>query len=253
MAKRATVTVMAHRADSSPAQVGGARVRARSSRRILDAARSIVEVDGTDGLSMRRLAEEAEVSVRTIYNLFGDKDGVLEALVGDSFDAMHGAVGSIDAVDPIERIWQAVSLSIQMNCQYVPKAVVAAVVTDARLQRDLSKYWPGLEPKLDAIRTATRSRALRPDLDAETLFEQAGAVFLHLLWRWSQGEIDERALEAGALHAFDVCLLAVAGPRVRARLLAHIAELDELVPRHVPRIPDRVDSAESTVSRRSSM
>ena len=53
--------------------------------------------------------------------------------------------------DPIDRIWQAVALSIEMNCRYVPRAVVAAVVTDAALQRDLSRYWPGMELTLDAI------------------------------------------------------------------------------------------------------
>ena len=210
-------------------------MRARSSRRILDAARWLVELGGIDALSMRRLAQEAEVSVRTIYNLFGDKHRLVEALVRDSFDAMDAAVGDLDAADPIERIWQAVSLSIEMNCRYVPKAVVAAVVTDAGLQRDLSRYWPGLEVTLDAIRAATRSRALRADLAPETLVEHAGAVFLHLLWRWTQGEIDEAELTAGVLHAFDVCLLAVATPRVRTRLLDHIAALDPQLPHHVAR------------------
>lgn len=184
---------------------------------------------------MRHLALEAGVSVRTIYNLFGDKDGLLEALIRDSFNAMDAAVGSLDADDPIDQIWQAVALSIEMNCRYVPKAVVAAVVTDATLQRDLSSYWPGLGLTLEAIRTATRSRALRADLAAETLFEQAGAMFMHLLWRWSQGDIDEPALTAGVLHAFDVCLLAVATPGTRKRLLEHIAELDPLVPHHLAR------------------
>lgn len=221
--------------DAAPPGTGGSRVRARSSRRILDAARRLVDGGGLDELSMRRLAHEADVSVRTIYNLFGDKKGLVEALVRDSFDAMDVAVGALDADDPIDRIWQAVAISIEVNCRHVPRAVVAAVVTDATLQRDLSTYWPGLELTLDAIRAATRSRALRADLAAETLVEHAGAVFLHLLWRWSQGEIDEPALTAGVLHAFDVSLLAVASPRVRTRLLAHVAELEPRLPRHVAR------------------
>ena len=47
------------------------RVQARSRRRILDAARRLVEADGLDRLSMRDLAAEADVSVRTIYNVVG--------------------------------------------------------------------------------------------------------------------------------------------------------------------------------------
>lgn len=221
--------------DAAPTPQPVSRVRARSARRILDAARRLVDLGGIEGLSMRRLAQEADVSVRTIYNLFGDKDGLVEALVRDSFDAMAAAVGELDADDPIDRIWQAVALSVEVNCRYVPRAVVAAVVTDVTLQRALSTTWPGLEVTLDALRAATRSQALRDDLTAETLLEHAGAVFLHLLWQWSQGEIDEPALTAGALHAFDVSLLAVATPRVRARLLDHIADLDLQRPHDVAR------------------
>ena len=221
--------------DVPDAPVGGARVRARSSRKILDAARWLVELDGIDGLSMRRLASEANVSVRTIYNLFGDKDGLLEALVRDSFDAMAAAVGDLDAGDPIDRIWQAVAIAIDVNCRYVPKAVVNAIVTDANLQRDLSTHWPGLDLTLEAIRVATRSRTLRADLAPEALFEHAGAVFLHLLWQWSRSDIDQAALTAGVLHAFDLSLLAVATPRTRQRLLKHIATLEPLLPHHVGR------------------
>ena len=167
--------------DVPDAPVGGARVRARSSRKILDAARWLVELDGIDGLSMRRLANEADVSVRTIYNLFGDKDGLLEALVRESFDAMAAAVGDLDADDPIDRIWQAVTIAIDVNCRYVPKAVVSAIVTDARLQRNLSIHWPGLDPTLEAIRAATLSRTLRTKNAPEIIFEHAGAVFIKLL------------------------------------------------------------------------
>lgn len=184
---------------------------------------------------MRRLADEADVSVRTIYNRFGDKDGLLQALVRDSFDAMDEAVDDIDAKDPIERIWEAVAVSVETNCRYVPRAVVAVVVTDVRLQRELAGYWPGRALAVDAIRAATRSRALRADLSAETLVAHAGASFLHLLWLWSQGEIDQDALTAGALHAFDVCLLAVANPRTRTRLLEHIAGLEPHLPHHISR------------------
>lgn len=205
-------------------------MRARSSRRILDAARRLLEVGGIEELSMRRLADEADVSVRTIYNLFGDKDGLIEALVRDSFDAMDAAVGDLVADDPIERIWEAVSLSVEVNCRYVPRAVVAVVVTDVRLQREVARYWPGRELVPHAIRAATRSRALRTDVAPETLVAHAGSVFLHLLWLWSQGEIDEPTLRAGALHAFDVALLSVATPRTRTRLLDHVAGLGPQLP-----------------------
>jgi hypothetical protein len=50
-------------------------------------------------------------------------------------------------------------------------------------------------------------------------------VLFHLQRRWTADEIDDSELRAGALHAFDICLLAVAKPRARARLLVHAHSL----------------------------
>lgn len=213
------------------------RVRARSSRRVLDAARDLVERDGLDQLSMRRLAAAADVSVRTIYNLFGDRNGVVTALVLGSFEAMDAAVDHLEAADPIERIWEAVTISIESNCRYVPKAVVAAVVADPGRYRQLGNGWRGTDLILDAMASATRAGALRDDLPAEWLVEHAGTVFLHALGRWAAGDIDEHALTATTLHAFDVCLLAIARPTARRRLLEHVATLEPFLPAPTKRRP----------------
>jgi len=206
------------------------RVRARSSRRVLDAARDLVEQDGLDQLSMRRLAAAADVSVRTIYNLFGDRSGVVTSLVLGSFEAMDAAADELEAADPLDRIWEAVTISVESNCRYVPKAVVAAVVADPALYRQLGHRWRGTDLILDAMTAATRSGALRNDVPAEWLVEHAGTLYLHALGRWAAGDIDERALAATSLHAFDVCLLAIAGPTARRRLLEHMATLEPFLP-----------------------
>lgn len=218
------------RTTPSPREVTGSRVRARSSRRILDAARWFVELHGLEQLSMRRLAEAANVSVRTIYNLFGDKDGLVTALVQDAFDAMDVANEEIDATDPIERIWEAVTIAVATNCRYVPRAVVAAVVADPAIYSELGRRWRGRDLTLEAIHSAAQAQVLRDDLSPPLLVDHAGIVFLHLLRRWADGEIDEEALSAGVLHAFDVCLLAVARPRARAQLLAHATTLEPFLP-----------------------
>lgn len=209
---------------------GASRVRARTSRRVLDAARDLVERDGLEQLSMRRLAAAADVSVRTIYNRFGDRDSVVRALVLESFAAMEDAVARLGAVDPLERIWEAVATTVEANCRYVPRAVVAAVVADPDLTRHLGVRWRGSEVILDAIRSATDARLLRGDVPAAWLAEHAGTVLFHALGRWAAEEIDEPQLAAIALHGFDVCLLAVAMPSARRRLLAHLAEVEPALP-----------------------
>src|SRR5262245_54016023 len=138
-------------------QVGGpplSRVRARSSRLILAAARAFLESHSLDELSMRRLAEAAGVSVRTIYNVFGDKDGVVTALVLESFEAMDAALAHSEATDPIERIWETIAFSVQANCRYAPRAVVAEVVTDPAKYEDVVQHWSGSRLIHDAVEAA---------------------------------------------------------------------------------------------------
>jgi len=49
--------------------------------KILESARRLIESDGYDGLSMRVLAAESNVTVPTIYNLVGNKEEVFFAAV----------------------------------------------------------------------------------------------------------------------------------------------------------------------------
>ncbi len=205
------------------------RVRDRNGRRILEEARSFVEQYGVEEVSMRGLAARAGVSVRTLYNLFGDKDGLLTELVQHSLDAIDVAHHEISATDPIERIWEAVTIQIDtMLSGSVPKGVLAAVLSDEALYGRLEHRWRGRDLTIEAVRTATAAGALRDDLPAEVLVDQASMVHQHLARRWVFGAVDDAELHAAVLHAWDVCLLAVARPRMRVRLLEHAAGLAPL-------------------------
>lgn len=59
------------------------RNKAHNRNKILTAARELLKEGGLDGLSMRTLADRAQVSSRTPYNLFGSKTDVLLALLDD--------------------------------------------------------------------------------------------------------------------------------------------------------------------------
>jgi len=207
------------------------RVQERTSRHVLDAARAFIDAHGVEKLSMRRLAAEAEVSVRTLYNHFGDKEGLLTALVQRSLDSIDVAVHHLSATDPIERIWEALTISIDKTVADIPKSVVRAVVMDDRLVNLVNDRWTGWDLIVGEIGAATKAGALRDDLDPAVLVEHAAMMLFHLQRRWSAGEIDDDGLRAGALHAFDICLLAVAQPRARARILKHAQSVSSNPPR----------------------
>ena len=56
--------------------------------RILAAARTLLEKHGYAGVTMRVLAEASQVSVPTLYNLFGGREPLLLAAVEERFGAV---------------------------------------------------------------------------------------------------------------------------------------------------------------------
>jgi len=207
------------------------RKKLRTRRALADAALRLFAEQGFDATTLEELAEEAEVSVRTLYNHFGDKEGLLTALVQRSLDSIDVAVHHLSATDPIERIWEAITVSIDKTVADVPKAVVRAVVMDDRLVKLVNVRWTGWDLIVAEIGAATKAGALRAEIDPAILAEHAAMVLFHLQRQWSAGEINDAELRAGALHAFDICLLAVAQPRARGRILEHAQSLSPHRPR----------------------
>jgi AcrR family transcriptional regulator len=68
---------------------------------LLAAAERLLEAEGVDALSVRRIAAEAGVAPMGVYNRFGGKDGVLNALLVRGFDDLDGALTDIEESDPL--------------------------------------------------------------------------------------------------------------------------------------------------------
>ncbi|MCR6482439.1 TetR/AcrR family transcriptional regulator [Amycolatopsis sp. OK19-0408] len=77
--------------------------------RILEAAAALLAAEGRDGLSTRAVSAAAGVQPPALYRLFGDKDGLLDAVAAYGFDeylTSKRALGSTgDAVEDLRRGW----------------------------------------------------------------------------------------------------------------------------------------------------
>lgn len=73
-----------------------------SKDRIFAAARAILEDEGIEGLSVRKVATRAGVSTMAMYRHFADKDALLNALMDDGLAAWEKIVRAIRAEDPME-------------------------------------------------------------------------------------------------------------------------------------------------------
>ncbi len=69
---------------------------------ILSAAKVVLEREGIDGLTIRKVAQRAELSPMALYRHFADKDALLNALMEDGMSAWENIVRSIRAHDPLE-------------------------------------------------------------------------------------------------------------------------------------------------------
>lgn len=71
---------------------------------LLDAAEAVLVREGLGGVTVRAVAAEAGVAPMGVYNRFGSKDGLIDALVMRSFDLLREAVEEHGEQDPLERL-----------------------------------------------------------------------------------------------------------------------------------------------------
>src|ERR1700722_16463941 len=72
---------------------------------LLEAAADILENEGPDGLSVRRIAAAAGVAPMGVYNHFESKSGIVEALFIQGFQRLSDALDGVAEVqDPTEAL-----------------------------------------------------------------------------------------------------------------------------------------------------
>jgi len=90
------------RSETSPAGDTSAR---DPRREILDAASSLLFEGGSEGLTIRRLALRCGYTAPAIYHIFGDKAGLLDAILREAIDELIARIAKVpDHPDPRERL-----------------------------------------------------------------------------------------------------------------------------------------------------
>ncbi|MDY7106135.1 MAG: TetR/AcrR family transcriptional regulator [Actinomycetota bacterium] len=91
------------------AEGGGSPDRAEVRERIVGAASALLAAEGSSALTTRAVASAAGVQPPTIYRLFGDKDGLLEALAHHALttyvDRKRVRPVGVDPVEDLRRGW----------------------------------------------------------------------------------------------------------------------------------------------------
>jgi AcrR family transcriptional regulator len=74
---------------------------------LLNAAETVLDRDGTAGVTIRAVAHEAAVSPTSVYNRFENKEGLAVALAMRALAQLAEVIDVADELEPVERFRQA--------------------------------------------------------------------------------------------------------------------------------------------------
>jgi len=200
----------------------------RRRRQILDAARQLIEADGRDALSMRRLAEVAQLSTRTLYNLYGAKEDILYALTEESIREVESILAKLAIGDPLDRSRALLTVSIELRCARagLHKALIRGIELGGGRSREAELVGIAREQHEAVIAQAMDQGLLLRTVSPQLLAHQIVMNYGQTLRLWSRDVFDASQLKAQALHARALYLLAIAAPQARGRLERELESLE---------------------------
>jgi len=144
---------------------------------LLASAAAILESEGPDALSVRRIAADAHVAPMGVYNHFDSKNGIIEALFIQGFERLREALAGIaDINDPYEALREG-------GRRYRALALAHPMVYRLMFERTV----PGYEPSDHALEVAARAfdalvAAVQRAMAAGLLAEGSAAETAQVIW-----------------------------------------------------------------------
>jgi AcrR family transcriptional regulator len=158
--------------------------KARRKQQIIQAAKRLLALGGIEALSTRKLAEEAELSVHTLYALVGSKNKILEAVMEDNHNRVLSDILAIAAQHPIEQIFAFVESTYRIIAedQAAQKPLMRVLMTlfdQGALGSE--PWWMMAQEKgwmLSAVTEAIDRKLLRPDFPSAIIADMLMKIYL---------------------------------------------------------------------------
>jgi len=207
-------------------EVGKKRRRAR----ILEAARQCIRDGGAENVSLKAIAGAAELSVATLYNLFGSKEGILVALLVSSIESFRqgGGLGpsSPTARGPFDSL-SAIAIDEFVSDEFFYRELIKSLS-----QMESRVHLSGVvglsldlgEPIVNRMIAAGElTEVVSPRVLSHHLF----MAFVHAVQLWSSGVTSSDQFRTQVAHTQCLLLAGVATEGFRVKLHARLRELDE--------------------------
>jgi AcrR family transcriptional regulator len=114
-------------------------------RLVLDVASRLLEAEGPEALTMRRIAAEVGCSTSVLYTMFGGKSGVAEGLWREGFERLRQAMERVEADDPLGRL-------TALGHAYRTNALANRAYYAVMFQRPIPGFEPSAEAYADSLR-----------------------------------------------------------------------------------------------------
>ena len=188
-------------------------------KRIVRAARKLIQETGDEGFTMQQLADAAGVSLMTPYNLFGSKQNLIIWVLDDDVFRFSEMLEQVRA-DPLDTLVQSVSVARRLY-ETDPDFYRAAlgVALGATPQERAYFLKPRASLWRELIQNAIDSGQLVPLLDIDAVARSIGYVFYSGITFWLAGEMNLRQFEAHVSQGVALILLGLAAPERRDELM----------------------------------
>ena len=196
---------------------------------ILKTVRAMLAEVGYEGMTIRGLAKRAGVAQGTLYNLYGGKDTLVVAAVGDLLSQLTGSTMEEASGEGLEAIFarsRLVGSQIEATPGYA-KAMTRILFRVGPGDPLVNVLFAGSLPFLKAqLEAARKNGEVRPDTDTELVArhlvgQQWGVV---LLWIMGMIPLADNGRERQRSEL--MTLIAIATGETRKRLEARLAELN---------------------------
>jgi len=152
-------------------------VRRRLSRKerqaqLIDAARRLVREEGTDALTLGRLAQEAGVTKPVVYDHFGTRDGLLVALYRD-YDTRQNAT--------LEAVLASCGPGLAERAEVIASAYVRCVLTQGQEIPGVAAALAGA-PGMDALKRGYQTDFIAKCRSVLEPLAGGGSLTLASLW-----------------------------------------------------------------------
>ncbi len=139
---------------------------------LIDTARRLVREEGTDALTLGRLAEQAGVTKPVVYDHFETRNGLLVALYRD-YDARQGSI--------MDAALTACAPTLAARAEVIASAYVGCVLTQGQEIPGVAAALAGA-PEMDALKRSYQAGFIAKCRALLEPFTAGGSLTLAALW-----------------------------------------------------------------------